>query len=201
MKIKLVVASLFLAVASLSAHATTVDFRTLAVGTAVMNQYQDFTASLSGGNASGAPTIAYYTNPDFITGGLSNSPTDGEYPTAQFINIKFTSAVDALSFNFDNEGYNGRNAWFTYDANNQLLETGALATRDLITALQFGTGGISSISLSNGFATGEGDWTQALSILNYNLAPIQADVPEPASTMLLGLGLAGLAAARRRKSI
>ena len=201
MKIKLVVASLFLAVASLSAHATTVDFRTLAVGTAVTNQYQDFTASLSGGNASGAPTIAYYTNPDFITGGLSNSPTDGEYPTAQFINIKFTSAVDALSFNFDNEGYNGLNAWFTYDANNQLLETGALATRDLITALQFGTGGISSISFSNGFATGEGNWTQALSILNYNLAPIQADVPEPASTMLLGLGLAGLAAARRRKSI
>jgi hypothetical protein len=198
MKIKLVVASLFFAVASLSAHATTVDFRTLAVGTAVTNQYQDFTASLSGGNASGAPTIAYYTDPTSIAGGLSNSPTNGQYPTAQFINIKFTSAVDALSFNFDNEGYN---AWFTYDANNQLLETGALATRDLITALQFGTGGISSISFSNGFATGEGNWTQALSILNYNFAPIQADVPEPASTMLLGLGLAGLAAARRRKSI
>lgn len=201
MKMNMIVASLFLAATSLSAQATTIDFRTLTPGTAVTNQYGDFTASLSGGNAAGAPTIAYYNWYD--RGGLSNSPTSGNYPTAQFLNIKFTSSVDALSFQFDNEGYNGHNAWFTYDANNNLLETGALNTFDVIAATQFGTGGISSISFSNGMSAANGydNWTQALSVLNYNVAPVHGDVPEPASLMLLGAGIAGLVAARRRQSV
>jgi hypothetical protein len=202
MKIKLIVAGLSFAFASLAAHATTVDFRTLSPGTAVTNQYSDFTASLSGGNASGAPTIASYTRgPAYMVGGLSNSPTAGAYPTAQFLNIKFTSAVDALSFHFDNEGYNGDNAWFTYDAANVLLETGALNTTNLISMSKFGGKGISMISFSNGMSSANGwdNWTQALSVLNYNLAPLRSDVPEPASLMLIGAGIAGLAAARRRK--
>jgi hypothetical protein len=202
MKIKIIAAGLSFAFASLAAHATTIDFRTLTPGTAVTNQYPDFTASLSGGNASGAPTIASYTyGTGYMYGGLSNSPTAGEYPTAQFLNITFTSAVDALSFHFDNEGYNGANAWFTYDAANVLLETGALDTWDLISASKFGAKGVSMISFSNGMSAANGwdNWTQALSVLNYNLAPVRNDVPEPASLMLIGAGIAGLAAARRRK--
>lgn len=192
MKIKTIVSTLCLAVAALNAQATTIDFRLLPVGTAVTNQYADFTASLSGGNASGAPTIAYYNWSGM--GGLSNTPTSGYYPTAQRLNINFTTPVDQLSFIFDNEGYNGSNAWFTYDANNVMLETGALNTYSLITATQFGSGGVSAISFSNGVSY---NWTQALSVLNYNMAP--ADVPEPGSIMIIGAGLIGLAVARRRR--
>jgi hypothetical protein len=75
------------------------------------------------------------------------------------------------------------------------------ATYALTVVRQFGIGGIGSISFSNGFADGESGWTQALAILNYNRAPVRADVPEPVSVMLLGVGLAGLWAARRRKPI
>lgn len=150
MKIKSIVASLFLAAASLSAQATTIDFRNLPASTPVTDQYEDFTASLSGGNASGAPVI------DSYRGGLSNSPTS-YYPTAQFLNIEFSSAVDQLSFIFQTHGFNGRHAWFTYDANNQLLETGALSTGNLISASQFGSSGISTVSFSNGYATGQGN--------------------------------------------
>jgi len=195
MAIKSIVAGLFLAAASLGiAHATTVDFRTLPSGTVVTNQYGDFTASLSGGNASGDPTIAYYG------AGLSNSPTAGTYPTAQFLNIKFISAVDALSFIFNDEDYNGGNEWTTYDANNNVLESGILDDAGTITvsATQFGNNGISMISFDNGFVTGQSNWTQALSVLNYNLAP-QGAVPEPASFLLLGAGIVGFAASRRRR--
>jgi hypothetical protein len=200
MHIKSCFAGLLLATANLGAQATTVDFRTLAPGTSVTNQYADFTASLSGGNASGDPTIAYYTyGTGYDFGGLSNSPTSGYFPTAEYLNITFTSAVDALSFNFYTGAYNGANAWFTYDAGHRLLETGALTGFPLVTASKFGSHGISTISFSNGMDGLNQDWTQSLAVLNYHVASRSGDVPEPASLVLVGAGLAGLASLRRRR--
>ena len=170
-----------------SAHAGnfSIDFTKLAPGTTVTNQYTDVTFSLAGGNASGNPTIAYYG------AGLSNSPTAGRYPTAEFLIAKFAAPVSRVSFTFDNEGFNGGNRYELEDARGKILTSGFLSghTYDLSSYTN-----VSEIIWDNGEGAGQCSWTQALSTLNYT-------VPEPASLTLLGLGVFGTGAiARRRKS-
>jgi hypothetical protein len=171
-----------------AAQATTVsiDFTALASGTTVTNQYANVTFSLAGGLASGAPQIAYYGE------GLSNSPTAGEYPTADSLVATFTTPVSGVSFSFNNEGYNGANNYRVYSPTAVLLTSGALDGNGRV-FYALAESNIGSIVWSNGLGT-SGNWTQALSTLSFNTG-----VPEPTSWALMigGFGLVGAAMRRR----
>jgi hypothetical protein len=155
----------------------------------------DLAFSLSGGADTGSAQIAYYTG-EFGGGGLSNSNNCGEYPTANELVATFTTPVSDVEFTFDDEGYNGGNSYYAYDASGALLTSGALDPLDPIEPLYDLSAfpGIKTLVWANGCPTFCSNWTQALKTLTYSTT-----VPEPATLALLGAGLAGLGVTRRRR--
>ena len=174
------------------AHATAVaiNFAALATCTTITNQYPDVTFSLSGGLASGAPQTAYYGT------GLSDSPTCGIYLTADSLVAAFTSPASGVTFTFDDEGYNGGNAYYAYDPMGNLITSGTVdpswPSEPLYDLTAYSD--IGSIVWYNGEGVGR-SWTQALTTLTYDYG-----VPEPSSLALLGCAIFGLGALHRKRA-
>jgi hypothetical protein len=188
---KLVFAAL--AAVSVAAQATTIDFSTLPYNTAVTNQFAGVTFSLDGGNA--------YAGPATTNGmGLTNTSSAGGYPTARYIVASFAPTVTDVIFKFNNAGNNGANAYFLYDGANSLITSGMMSgSGDVIYDVSAFTG-VREIRWDNGLPMfNGGNWWQMLNSISYT-EEAAAAVPEPASFVLLGLGLAGLAASRRKFS-
>jgi len=117
-------ASIVLLSAAPIAHASTIFFGDLANGTPVTNQYAGVVFSLMGlPDSGGPPTINTYS----AGTGLANS-TNPDYPTANILDMAFTSPVSDVSFTFDN--YNnsslGDATTFTAYAGSMVVDTGSL---------------------------------------------------------------------------
>ena len=122
------------------------------------------------------------------------TPAGGTYPDGTFsLNTAggsntpygaFGVAIDSTAGNGSSHGYFG-DLLFT------LTRTGGLSTDDFIAN---DGGSFFSADLSNGQSTGAQAWMSRSTITTTS-----TDVPEPLTVSLLGAGLAGLGALRRRR--
>lgn len=178
-------------VASTAAAApVSLNFSNYAHGTAFTNQIAGVTFSLMGGpHSAGAPVTG-----GFGANGLANS-TSTSYPTAQILNLSFDGVASDVVFNFNNHGFSpsGRGATFfsAFSSTGALLETGLVGGGGLFS---LASTGIADLQFNNN-AGAYDSWLFTLETLS---AEVNAEVPEPASMALFGLGAIGFAVSRRR---
>jgi hypothetical protein len=171
---------------SSSACANTIDFSSVATGTAITNQYAGVVFSLEGGPLSSGPPKIYSYN-----GGMLANTTTAGYPTANILDIAFTSAVSDVSIYFTNGSSDicptcGAPTTYTaFDSANNVLSTGLLTTGSQYQSFTIAGINIANIEIDN--HVGNSNWLFGVQRLTFTAA-----VPEPSTWAMMVLGFFGI---------
>jgi hypothetical protein len=184
------------------AHANTIDFYALYeniypssyVGTPVTNQYAGVVFSLQGGpDSSGPPTLG---NSYAGVAVENTSHALAQDPTANILNMAFTSAVSGVSFSFTNFGTTAPTTFTAFNAFGAVVDTGSLQNVSTSTNCAAGqlvepvpdcfqlvtvTGsGITDLQIDNNY--GSNNWLFGVELLNFTPT---VSTPEPSVCILL----------------
>lgn len=168
-----------------TANATVIDMDDIASGSNV-STIGDVTFSLAGVGESGDPSVTTISGQNYMW----NSTDDHYYPTNSILKAEFSSDVTGIIFDFNNHGSKTTTTWSLFDVIGDLIVSGSLiADRSIHTYDLSSYTGVRSIEWNNG----GNNWSFGLTRLEYT-----SEVPVPATLALLGLGLIGLGATRRK---
>lgn len=179
-----------------AAHATTIDFSTVATGTAVTTQYAGVSFSLAGGPG---PTGAPVVGPIFGGQNALGNSTTYAYPTANIIDVAFTSPASGVSFTFDNWGTDTGAPGTSYTAFDgaTIVGVGDLSAVQNYNLVNVAGSGITLLQIDNGYGPTGRSWLYGIGELTFTSAA-PGPVPGAGLAGLAALALAGLYARARR---